>query len=309
VVTEFDGILTLNSWRDLLQRLNEACRFFGITQGRSVELRKLVIEFFDQRKRSRDHFLAVSESLEVAEIHELWAEAVVEFPGLKDRVCECLSGGPAVTEDERRGASSHRPRDHAFTYLLAGRLMRGQLPVVAVDGISRDGSTYSRPPDIVLEWRAQRTVIECKRPQLIHSVRACSKEAASQIRKTGLAGVVALDCSRLVRRLGTAFAGPSPAHVKRAMDSWLQADVLGRAAEVAFKSNAALAIILFARAPQMTITNRSAVIAPSGTPFQYARPDSVMALVLLPNDVSGAAELVEAIRRVWLKPDGPTESE
>src|SRR5207249_4222031 len=72
---------------------------------------------------------------------------------------------PVLREDENPGTSTNRARNNAFVYLMAGKLIRAGVRVVAVDGIPAQGISCYTDADINFEWSGSVVNIECKRPQ------------------------------------------------------------------------------------------------------------------------------------------------
>lgn len=115
---------------DYLRSLKAACEWMSIDLGRATQYRNLVREFFAEDKRSREHILAYNESCEIIDIYELWEAYTHHFPGLTQKVKAALSSGPSLREDERPETSNNRPRNDAFVYLVAGKLIRAGVKII-----------------------------------------------------------------------------------------------------------------------------------------------------------------------------------
>jgi hypothetical protein len=71
-----------------------------------------------------------------------------------------------LREGETTNASSNRPRNDAFCYLVAGKFLAADIPIVNVDGIFScrfDG--YETNADFTFAWKEKLITVECKRPQ------------------------------------------------------------------------------------------------------------------------------------------------
>src|SRR5262245_3159597 len=79
----------------------------------------MIREFFEDDARSPRHILASGESCEVVDLFELWEPRAAEFPGLAERMRAVVGRGPLLREEENPGASTNRPRNDAFGYLVA----------------------------------------------------------------------------------------------------------------------------------------------------------------------------------------------
>ncbi len=285
-------------WRDHVAGVEEACRALRVRRGRGRDLAKLLTELFRDNKRSRDHLLAANESFEITEIYELWQPHLPRFPGLREKIADCLSKGPVVAEDERPSTASNRPRNDAFVYVLAGRLLEAGIHVLAVDGISREGVCCGGTSDIVLNWKGQQIVIECKRPQAIHGVERRIREAVGQIQDAEVPGIVALDCSRIVRPIdpaGATLGTPSAHRGLRYVEDRLQ-ELLGIIPRPS-PDKGVLGLVLFARVPHMTEVHRSTILSPTGEPFVSFQPDSIAAQVIWHDDrVRGTW----VVREIWV---------
>ena len=277
-------------WEEHCKRLLDACRFFGISQGRAPGQEKLVREFFQEGKDSREHMLASNESSEIRDIYELWNSHIDEFPGLKEHIAECIASGPLIAEDENPQTSSNKARNDAFVYVLAGHLVNAGLDVIAVDGIPRAGNIWSGEEDIVIHLEGQPIAIQCKRPQAMTGIDRNVKRAAKQVNNTGIPGIVALDCSRVIRR-PEAMLGTRSAEIgQQFITDVLQEKILPGAIHVLPKTT--LGIVLFARVPGVTQVRRSVIVSDRGQPYIWHRGDSICSWVVWPNRAAGGTDLL-----------------
>jgi len=188
-----------------LDDLRRACQWFGVSNGRSLKYAKLIKEFFGKSERSREHILVYNESFEITELYKLWKPYVAGFARLKEKIRRCLEKGPLLREDERPNRSTNKWRNHLFEYLLAGKLINGSVPVVAVDGMVAEGENYDGDSDVSFRWGKKIYDIQCKRPQNQNRLVDRIKEGRDQIKKYGRqgpSGFVAVDCSLFITNLG-----------------------------------------------------------------------------------------------------------
>ena len=290
------GRMGVVRWEEHVAVLQEACDALGIGRGRAGKLTRLIGEFFEETKWSRDHGLAANESFEITDIYRLWRPHWDRFPGLKERIAKCLRKGPVVAEQERPGAASNRPRNQAFVYFLAGRLIWAGVEVMAVDGIPPDVSHGGRPPDVLLDWKGERIVVECKRPQGPRSVNSCVRRGASQIRERGAPGIVALDCSRVIRPMsteGSALYTRSPVAALRHLEACLLQllDTIPKPSP----DSRVLGIELIARVPTVE-ARESTVVSPTGGAYTLLRPVSIYPeVVWYDTRVPGS----DAVAEIW----------
>jgi len=102
-----------------------------------------------------------------------------------------------LREDESL-ASNNASRDDLFTYSLAGRLLKGRLSVLAVDGFPRRDTSWKSRRDISLAIGNFLVDVECKRPQSEANIRVKTEEARDQLRETlppEMLGLIAIDAS------------------------------------------------------------------------------------------------------------------
>ena len=115
---------------DFRQELEQACKWLNIDRGRApVYVRRL--EDFGRGERGPEHLLAYYEADEIVQLFELWGNDIVRFPGLKTRLEQACTKGPAMTEDEKASHSSNKPRNDAFGYLMAGKFMKAGISWIA----------------------------------------------------------------------------------------------------------------------------------------------------------------------------------
>ena len=271
-------------YTDQVTRLAEACAWLGIDQGRAAEYGKLIREFFEDDARSTRHILAFGESCEVVDLFELWGPRAVEFPGLADRMRAVLGKGPLLREEENPSASTNRPRNDAFGYLVAGRLLAAGVPVVAVDGINGRDTSCSSEADVTFRWKATLFDIECKRPRSDMALGVRTAEARAQIERPsreGRHGVIAIDCSVLVRPAGTLLESGSGAEAEGLISRMLETSIAPKIESRL--TNSLLGFLLFARVPAMIRIRRSPILSASGEPIHDFWPDSISTWLVVSN--------------------------
>lgn len=265
-------------------RLAQACDWLGIDQGRAAQYGDLIREFFEDDARSPRHILAFGESCEVIDLFELWEARVADFPGLAEKMKAVLGKGPLLREEENPATSSNRSRNDAFGYLVAGRLLASTVPVVAVDGINARGATCSSEADVTFRWKTTLFDIECKRPRSYVALGERAAEARAQLERPsreGRHGVIAIDCSVLVRPAGTLLESSSGAEAEGLVSRKLERSIAPRINSCL--TNSILGFLLFARVPAMIHIRRSPILAASGEPFHDFRPDSISTWLLVSN--------------------------
>jgi hypothetical protein len=227
-----------------------ACLWLGIEHGRAARYGKLLRQFHEENKRSAEHILAYAESCEIVDVFKLWQRRIVDFPGLDEKVRAALRKGPVLREDENPASSSNRARNDAFVYLLAGTLLEVGTPVRAVDGIPALHTTCQSEADFTLECEGSLIDVECKRPQSYNALEPRVREARKQItRRDGRHGVIAIDCSVLIRPPGQLLESDSAEAAESHVSLLLENDVYKRV--VNSLTSSILGFILFARVPTM----------------------------------------------------------
>ena len=267
-----------------MRSLQKSCEWMSIDRGRAAQYKKLIREFFEEDKRSREHILAYSESCEIIDIHELWEAPINNFPGLGRKIKAVFSKGPILREDENPDTSTNKPRNDAFSYLLAGKLIRAGLKVVAVDGTVAQGANAHKDADITFEWSESPIDIECKRPQTQNALTERVKEACRQLtnpNRQGRMGIIAIDCSAFVRPPEQLLGAESAEDAERFLAHSLGKAIIPKA-KISLES-AILGFLMFARAPAMVQAGHSSIVSPHGNPFTYIRPECISTWLVIPN--------------------------
>jgi len=270
----------------------------GIVHGRAAEYIRLIREFFKEGKRSREHILAYNESCEIIDIYKFWRPCISNFLGLYQKIRKVCKKGPVLREDEKPSSSSNRPRNDAFVYFLAGKLMRAGVEITAVDGIVGKGIKCHRDADITFRWNGNLIDIQCKRPQTEKALEERISEASKQIsnpKRQGQSGIIAIDCSALIRPPGKLIEKDSGQHAEQFLCNRLAKKVMPKVKKKL--GNAILGFILFARAPHMALLGISRVLSPRGKPFRYYRPESVSTFLLVGNPTFSIPNVLEFITK------------
>jgi hypothetical protein len=252
-----------------------------------MQYSKLIREFFAEGKRTREHVLAYNESCEIIDLHVLWKESVNNLPGLELKIKNVFASGAVLREDDHPDASTNRVRNDAFVYLLAGKLIRAGVKVVAVDGIPARGVSCYTDADINFEWSGSVINIECKRPLTQKALTKLVKEACRQLAhpsRQGWPGVIAVDCSAFIRPLEHLLGANAAEDSEKFLADSLERNIKPRV-ETYLKTTI-LGCLLFARVPAMT-RKGSSILSSLGTPMEYYfRPDSISTSLLLNNSGS-----------------------
>lgn len=282
-------------YQEHVAKLTEACGWLGIGQGRGIAYPRLVAEFFEGGARTEEHVLAYNESCEVVDLFELWGRYADNFPGLRERLREVCRKGPTLREGEKVTASSNRPRNDAFSYLLAGTLISAGVPVVAVEGVKRAGFNDTSDADTTFVSRGTYIDVECKRPQADGAVLPRMREAREQLEKPTREhrfGIVALDCSVVARPPGTLLEYESGEKAEARISARL--DALASAFDPHLTPHV-LGLMLFARVAGMMRIGRSPILSPRGEPISEFRPETIATWLVVSNAQAEAPDILRDI--------------
>ncbi len=267
--------LRRTSSEELIANVEAAVGWAGMPNTRVKPLLEQLRAALARRiRRPTRETLLIIEASTIADVHFLWSSRHADYPGLLPKIKNSLTDGPLLPDDEEKGKAHTEARNNRFTYLLAGCLLKGGVPIVSIEGIARQGRGPASPSDIVVDWERRRVPIECKRPFDITTLQRNVKRAAKGIRQhSAEKGVVAVDCSRLVRSPQTVSLrfGEEPALV--AVESQLRGLVMRHVFESASKRVAG--VLAFARVPTVLFTGWSPVLTSSGEPRPTVLPITV----------------------------------
>jgi hypothetical protein len=228
------------------------------------------------------------------DIYRVLGSEIDRFPGLERRIAEALSSGPILVEKERIETSGNQPRNYSFVYFVAGHLLKAGIEIVAIDGIL--ACEFQRPAeaDITILCEGTFIDIECKRPQGIAALKKRVREARGQISKrSGQLGLIAVDCSLLVRPRGKLLEVDSPQRGNALISDRLEQ--MARQLSSQFQPQI-LALILIARVPLMTRVGKSPIVSLNGEPYIYFTRDSCCSFVFVTNQQSSSPALLQPIR-------------
>ena len=252
----------------------------NIGKGRAAKYNEFIREFFEDGRRSPEHVLAYNESCEIMNIYDLWEKHIENFPGLEQKIRRVFVKGPIIREDERPDTSTNRPRNDAFVHLLAGKLIRAGIKVIAVDGLVARGAACHKDGDITFNWEGSVIDVQCKRPQSKESLDKRVREARRQLTKPsrqGRMGIIAIDCSALIRPLNNILEADSAELASRIIEERVERIVIPEV--IRHFDDTIIGAFLFARVPTETRVGESPILSSNGKLIQYMRPDSVSTLL------------------------------
>ena len=280
-------------------RLKEALRWLGIEHGRAAMYERLLVEH-SQGQRSNEHFFAYYEAMEIVNIFESWRDRAIDFPSIQDRISYVFKKGAILSENESAPANSNRPRNDAFVYVLAGKLLHvGEARVISVDGIqNRTVTEQGSPADIVLSFQENLIGIECKRPMsnatLDENAEAAFRQLADRF-SSQTWGIIAIDASRLLRRPGEYLKVSSLQAGTKFLINALENLLVPTAKR--YNHASILGLIGFARVP-LVGTAKSKILKYDGTPFVVENLSSAaISYLCIKNAKSSKGDLMHELQR------------
>ncbi|HNZ65031.1 MAG TPA: hypothetical protein PKJ10_04265 [Smithella sp.] len=287
----------VSNYQNHIQLLNDACEWMDIDKGRAKQYQSLIKQFFEDDERSREHILAYNESCEITEIYELWKTQIDYFSGLERKIRLVFGKGSLLHEYENPANSSSRSRNDAFVYLLAGKLVKAGIKVVAVDGIVVDNSLLKSNADITLCHNQAVIDIQCKRPLRLNQIQKRIKEARKQLMEStsgNEAGIVGLDCSAVIRPIGTLIETGSAEDSVNYLGDLMERKIVPIIHKIL--DPVVVGFILFARSPAMTRKGQSAILSTDGVPYRrYFRPESISSSLIVPNPICSESGIIRKI--------------
>jgi hypothetical protein len=287
----------ISNYQNHLQLLNDACAWMDIDRGRARQYQSLIKQFFEDDERSKEHILAYNESCEITEIYELWKMQIGYFPGLDRKIRLVFGKGALLHENENPANSSSRSRNDAFVYLLAGKLIKVGINVVAVDGLVLDGSGLKSDADITLCHNQAVIDVQCKRPLRVNQIQRRVKEACQQLMKSisGCeSGLVGLDCSAVIRPVGKLIETGSAEDSVNYLGDLMERAIVPKVHAILDPS--VVGLILFARSPAMTRKGQSSILTADGVPYsRYFRPESISSTLIMPNPRCSESGMIREI--------------
>lgn len=283
----------MTTYSECIQTLQLACEWMDIKKGRASQYAKLIREFHEEDKRSREHILSFNEAYEITDIYELWESSIDNFQGLKQKIKQVFKKGPILQEDERPDTSTNRPRNDAFVYLLAGKLIKSGLRVISVDGVPKRGHNLHSDADIAFDWQGSIIDIQCKRPQSDRAIAERIREAHKQLNGDGFIG---LECSALIRPPGHLIKANSASQAEEILNYRFEKYVKGKV-EANLESGI-LGLFVFARAPAMTRVESSPLFSHRGNHIVHIRRDCISTLWLMEDPSSPNIEILRSIHHL-----------
>ena len=172
--------------------------------------------------RTDEHTLAYYESCDIVDLLELWEGQVDQFPGLKAKIQTACKKGTILTDSEKPSASSNKPRNDIFGFVLAGKFQAVGIPIASVDGIYPGNRTTKSTADFSFYCEQVEMNVECKRVQSQTQLLTRAKHAQKQIARTRRYGIIAIDCSVLARPAGHLLETSSPEQAAHQLSKWLE---------------------------------------------------------------------------------------
>lgn len=287
----------------LITQLQQGCAWAGIGRGRATQYGKLISEFFAGSGNSQEHVPACYEGSEIANVFELWNLKVEEYHGLKTKIAETFKCGPLVRENENLATSSNRPRNDAFSFLIAGRLLAAGCEVLAVDGIGRATESTRWVGDATVRHDGIVLDVQCKRPQTTDNIQSNIEKARNQIIGAANpgAGIIAIDLSVIIRPSGMFLPADNVGIASAKLSGLIQPH-----AEAAFASMGCpqiAGIIWFATLP-CRISGAYRIASPAGGKYEVDRPYHAAEIAIALNPNSPHASALRSIGerlQGWLK--------
>lgn len=248
----------------LINELKQGCLWANLERGRATRYAKLIGEYFAGAGTSREHVLAYHDAMEIAEIYKLWVGRVDKFPGLKEKIAEALASGPTIQDDETPRNSG--PRNYAFSYFVAGKLLAAGCDVVCVDGINREDESGRWFGDVTLRHGDILLDVQCKRPHLADTVERNVHRAQKQILNVSPGvGIIAMDASVLIRPQGTLVPASSDSAASEKLSNLIQPHAERMA--VRMKTPEIAGLIWFGRLPS-AVSQLSRILKPTGGRYE-----------------------------------------
>ena len=253
---------------------------------------------------SDEHIFAYNELSDLLEIYELWLQEVDLFPGLKGMVCEVFSSGPLLREDERPRNSGNRPRNDAFTIILAGKLNNAGIAVASIEDSRRNSSVLTQnsiestviKSDIAIKYYDLLIPIECKRPQSIDAMYARAAEARKQL--SGMNGIIAIDCSAAIRPAEQILDAQTEKKAAGFIDKLLISKVVPVVRQQ-FRQHV-MGAILYTRTPVHTIHKVSPILDSTGNPIKAYNLISATTLFFVANPNSPHAKAFRSMKDAYM---------
>ena len=288
------------------ERLKNALEWVGIEHGRVVEYERLLTEH-TQGQRSNEHFFAYYEAMEILSIFDSWHTRANDFPGIQNKISYVFKKGALLSENENPSANSNRPRNDAFVYVLAGKLLHGgEAYILSVDGIRntkvKQAQTGQDPPsDIVLLFQENLIRIECKRPMSEATLDENAQAAFRQLTNSPSStwGIIAIDASRIIRKPGEYLEASSlDAGTKFLTD---ELEKLLHPTAKRYNHETILGLIGFSSIP-LVATVKSRILKDDGTPFTLGNLSTAsISYLAIKNPKSPKGDLVHELQKSFMR--------
>jgi hypothetical protein len=290
------GPQSRSTYEQHIETLERARQWVGLDRGRTLEYPRLIREFHEQRVQDLAHLLAYNESCEITDIATLWEHHIDNYLGLKDKIREAFSRGPVVPENENPSTSSNKPRNDAFVYFLAGRLLAAGIDVITVDGIMKKNEPGRNASDISIQVDGSLVNIQCKRPRSEQKLRRAVHDARKQLTASGARknlGIVALDCAVILRPPNTLLRTSSPEVASQFIADGLT-NLYASKLDRKYQRHV-LGFIMFARIPAVARRSTSPILSQQGQPFTYFTRESTCTFLVIANGYGANTMIVSAI--------------
>ncbi len=236
-----------------IRHLDEACDWLNVEKGRAAQYKTLLEQYRDETDESEDSFMACFESFDLCDIYQLWRRNAEQFPGLKEKLKKIFEYGPLLVDHENVSkGGSVQSRNDAFAAIIAGRLLEAGLEVVQVEGCPREDIKICSTADCTFKQSRELVNVECKR---VHSRKNWLDRANAgkkQIRKSGKKGIVALDCSVLIRPKDMVYSSDNTLDATKEFSHWLEESIYPKACQIL--SSNVFGLMLYVRVPTLVET-------------------------------------------------------
>ena len=246
------AIMELTPIDQYIRNLDEVCCWLGVTKGRATQCKKCLEEVRDGSAIRDEHLMACFEACDLVEIFGLWRENVECFPRLKEKLKRIFEKGPLLVDYER--ADSVQSRNNAFSAIIAGRLLEAQLDVVQVEECRKENTKITTTADCTIKLKRELVNVECKRLHSLKNWMDRVEHAKKQIKKAEKKGIVALDCSILIRPEETVYPSNNAVLAAEEHLDWLEHNIYESASCIL--SSKVIGLMLYARVPTMIETPR-----------------------------------------------------
>lgn len=236
-----------------IRHLDEACDWLNVEKGRAAQYKTLLEQYRDETDESEDSFMACFESFDLCDIYLLWRGNAEQFTGLKEKLKKIFEQGPLLTDHEKVGdGGSVRSRNNAFAAVIAGRLLEAALDLVQVEGCRKKSVKAPSSADCTFQLKSKLFNVECKR--LLSRINWFARVNAGkkQIQRSKKRGIVALDCSVLIRPKDTVYSSDNAIEATNEFSQWLEESIYPRACKIL--SANVFGLMLYARVPTLVET-------------------------------------------------------